>query len=339
MKKSIVVVAFCLFACSLAARADSVAPFGILSAYNLVALGSSTVAGNIVGPTGSDSEGRIAAAGQITHTLNVADKLGSDPWGSLAGGFALVAGGGVNVSPAGGHFTVKGGSVWASSNNAGYYFNDPGTLVVGGTSPINFAAERTAMQSLNSSLSTLTSNGTVGCATGGNPSWTGLCGTSSTLNVFTLTAAQFDDDQLDFIVPSSQSGATIIVNVLGTGLTLSQNILVNGVTETDSNDDNNQILFNFVDATSVTIDAQYDAAMLAPYATLSGTNQMGGNFIVAAVGQTGEVHNDEFLGILPKFTSLAPEPASLMLLGTGLLFMAGMLFWRSRSLAEIVEKD
>lgn len=193
MKKAIAVVVCCLFAGSLASYADNVAPFGILSAYNLVALGTSTVAGNIVGPTTSDSEGRIAAAGQITHTLNVADKLGSDPWGSLADGFALVAGGGVNVSPAGGHFTIKGGNVWASSNNANYYFNEPGTLNVGGTSSIDFAAERTAMQSLSSNLSTLTSNGTA--VESGSSSWLTLTlsGTSTTLNVFTLTAAQFDN--------------------------------------------------------------------------------------------------------------------------------------------------
>jgi choice-of-anchor A domain-containing protein len=328
-----------LFAGSLASYADNVAPFGILSAYNLVALGTSTVVGNIVGPTTSDSEGRIAAAGQITHTLNVADKLGSDPWGSLADGFALVAGGGVNVSPAGGHFTIKGGNVWASSNNANYYFNEPGTLNVGGTSSIDFVAERTAMQRLSSNLSTLTSNGTA--VESGSSSWLTLTlsGTSTTLNVFTLTAAQFDNDQLDFIVSDSQSGATIIVNVLGSSLTLSKAIEINGVQESDSNDDNNLILSNFVDATSVTIDAQYDAAMLAPYATLSGNSQMGGNFIVAAVGQTGEVHNDEFLGTLPKFTSLTPEPASLTLMGTGILFMAGLIFRQRRSLVAVAEKE
>jgi hypothetical protein len=140
-------------------------------------------------------------------------------------------------------------------------------------------------------------------------------------------------------VSDSQSGATIIVNVLGSSLTLSKAIEINGVQESDSNDDNNLILFNFVDATSVTIDAQYDAAMLAPYATLSGNSQMGGNFIVAAVGQTGEVHNDEFLGTLPKFTSLTPEPASLTLMGTGILFMAGLIFRQRRSLVAVAEKE
>jgi choice-of-anchor A domain-containing protein len=334
--KHVAAVVFCLFAGCVAARADS-APFGVLSAYNLVALGttgSHAIAGDIVGPTTSDNEGRIAAAGQVTHTLYVATELGSDPWGALASNWALVAAGGVSVTPAGGYFSINhGGNAWAASNNANYWFNGGGKLTVGGASPIDFAAERTAMQTLNSNLSKLVSNGTTSCGTTCNSGWTvlQLSGSSTTLNVYTLTAAQFDDDVLDFIVPDSQSGATIIVNVLGTSLTLSKAIEINGQQESDTNDDNNLILFNFVDATSVTIDAQYDAAMLAPYAVLSGTSQMGGNFIVAAVGATGEVHNDEFTGTLPAFSTSAetPEPASLALMGTGILLMACLL-WRRK---------
>jgi hypothetical protein len=61
MRKSFVAVALCLLAGPLAAHADSVAPFGVLSAYNIVALGSSSLAGSIT--ENNDVEGRVAAAG------------------------------------------------------------------------------------------------------------------------------------------------------------------------------------------------------------------------------------------------------------------------------------
>jgi choice-of-anchor A domain-containing protein len=338
IRKNASLAVCCLFASCLAAHADS-APFGVLSAYNLVALGTSSVAGNITGPITSDSGGRIAAAGQITHTLGIGYNLGSDPWGSLANGYAVVAGGGIKITDTSDYFRLGGGGgVWASSSNTSNFdFSaEKGVnakLTVGGTSPIDFATERTAMQTLNKNLSTLTSNGTT--VESGSSSWLTLTltGSSSTLNVFTLTAAQFDNDQLDFIVSSADSGATIIVNVLGDDLTLGKAIEINGQQEGDSNDDNNLILFNFVTATNVTINAQYDAAMLAPYATLSGTSQMGGNFIVAAVGTTGEIHNDESMVTLPPFTptSATPEPGTITLLSSGLVFMAGALRRRKRA--------
>jgi choice-of-anchor A domain-containing protein len=340
MTKKLVVFAACFFASCLVARADS-APFGVLSAYNLVALGTTgtnPIAGNIIGPTSSDNEGRIAAADQVTHTLNIGTGLGSDPWGSLANHYALVAAGGVNVSPAGGYFTLNGGGgVWASSNNANYYFNngDTGGVTIGGTSPIDFAAARTAMQTLNTNLSGLTANGALGSVPGGNSTWTGLSGNSTTLNVFTLTAVQLQSDFLDFIVPNAQTGATIIVNVIGANPVLGNAVMVNGQQESDSNSDNNLILFNFENASTVTVNGQLDASILAPNAVLSGSAQMGGNFIAAKVGLTGEVHNDEWVGSIPNFYTppanqpdLAPEPGTLTLMGSGVLLLAGLIIRR-----------
>jgi choice-of-anchor A domain-containing protein len=167
------------------------------------------------------------------------------------------------------------------------------------------------MYSLTKQLAGLTANGAVcsvnssgkivaggGCPTSStsyNPSWIVLYGTSATTNIFNLTQAQFQgSNNLDFVVPA---GSTVIVNIAGTSDTLQSSIYFNGATVTDANA--SSILFNFATATTVTINAQFDATLLAPYAHLSGGSQMGGTFIAASVGSTGEVHYDAFTSTLP----------------------------------------
>jgi choice-of-anchor A domain-containing protein len=319
MKNRLPLLVVILLACCAIVHADPV-PFGAASAFNLVALGHGSTVGNI--GTTADVEGRMAAANLITQATTIGSVLGSDPYGALAGGYAVVAGAGIS---SGGYFNINGGgNVYAPSNDAGYNWNENprGTLVTAGPSPLNFAGLATTLDALSLQLGGLASNGVVGAPTppSGNPSWLVLSGTSNTLNVFTLTAAEFADANhpLDIQVPA---GSTVIVNVLGASDTLGTGIYVNGVQESDTNDDGNRILFNFAQASTVTIDGQFDGALLAPFAMLTGGSQMGGTFIAAEIGETGEVHYDAFEGALPTTTE-TPEPGTLVLLGTGFLVVA-----------------
>jgi len=322
MKNILISIAICGLSASCAVCLADTAPFGVASAYNLVALGYNGTDGNI--STTADVEGRIAAANQVTVGTTIDSKLGSDPYGALANGYAMVAGVGISATN---NFQISGGgNVYAPTNSANYNWNESpkGTVVSTGTDPINFTTLRTTLDSESTKLGKLTPNGTVTLGTGSNPSWLVLSGTSSTLNVFTVTALEFAsaNNPLDIEVPA---GSTVIINVEGTNVTLGTGIYFNGKQESDTNDDSGMILFNFPDASTVAIDGQLDGAVLAPFATLTGTSQMGGTFIAAAIGQTGEVHNDEFEGTLPSTPSPTPEPGSLTLMGSGFLFMTGLL--------------
>ncbi len=326
-KSSVALVVLCLFFGCPPCRADA-APFGVASAFNLVALGTVNASGNTVIAgnigTSSDVEGRIAAANDITVATTVGSTLGSDPYGSLADGYAVVAGGGITATN---YFQISGGgNVYAPANSAGYNWNESskGSLVTSGADPINFNILRSAMDALTLELGSLTANGVVGAPTppDGNPSWLVLVGTSTTLDVFTVTAAQFAsaNNPLDIVVPA---GATVIVNVEGTNVILGGGIYVNGQEEGDNNNDDGDILFNFPDASTVSIEGQLDGAVLAPFAIYTSDSQVGGTILAAAIGQTGEVHNLEFEGALPE--GGAPEPKTLVLMGTGLLFVAGLV--------------
>ena len=320
---------------------------GVANAYNLISL-----TGNI--SDSADITGRIAAAGQVTQAAPIGDGLRtSDPYFLLAqangGPYAIVAGGGITTSNS---FSIDaGGNVYSStSTNANFNFaneNYSGSpyagsgLVVGGPSPIDFTALQTQMYNLSGELSGLTANGVVcsvnnsgsivavgGCPSNPiyfnptsqhyNPSWIVLYGTSLTTNVFNITQAQFqNNDNLDIEVPT---GSTAIINVSGANDTLQREIYFQGSTVSDANA--GSILFNFATATSVTIDGQIDATVLAPYASLTGGSQMGGVFIAASIGSTGEVHYDPFGGALTCSNASAPLSVSCAAVTTGTVGVA-----------------
>lgn len=298
-------------------------PFGQASSYNLVALGTVDANGNtvIAGTiaTNADIGGRVAAADSVLIGTTIGGGLNSDPFGASAS-YAVVS---TNGLAAGQIFNINGGgNVFAPGSNGTINFNDGGIRVTSGSSGLDFTSLRSTLTLQTAMLSTLTPNGIVGAPTppGGNPSWLVLQGTSATLNVFNITAAQFADanHNLDIVVPA---GSTVVINVSGTNITLGAGIYINGVQISGDNAASQGILFNFPTAQTLAIDAQFSASILAPYAILTGNGQMGGNFIAAQIGQTGEVHNIEFTGSLPDPTDppTVPEPGTFALLGTGAL--------------------
>lgn len=302
-------------------------PFGVASAYNLVALGTvdshgnTVIAGNI--STNADVTGRVAAANKVTVGTTIGSSLNSDPYGSAAL-YDFVSANGLN---SGEQFNLNShGNAYAPGSNGHFNFNGGGQRVTTGSSGIDFNSLRTTLDTETATLGALASTGVV-LGTNQphvNPSFLVLKGTSPTLNIFNITAAEFasTNHNIDIEAPA---GSTIIVNVAGTNVKLGAGLYYNeNQTSGDSSADAN-ILFNFPDAQTVAIDGQFDASILAPFAVLTGNSQMGGTFIAAQIGQTGEVHNIEFTGTLPSTTSPVPEPRSLALMGTGILSLAGLI--------------
>jgi choice-of-anchor A domain-containing protein/uncharacterized repeat protein (TIGR01451 family) len=308
------------------ASSATTSPLGIANAYNLVAL-----KGNI--SDAADITGRIAAAGQVTLATTIGTALrDGDPYLASAsadgGPWAIVAAAGIPTSDS---FNINaGGNVYSlTPTTAGFNFvneNYSGsiyagsTLVTGGTSPIDFPSLSAGISNLSSQLSVETANGIIcsvdstgsiipdnGCPSTPiyfnsssqhyNPSWLVLYGTDATTNVFNLTQSQFEttSTNLDIEVPT---GSTTVINVTGADDTLHTDVYFQGSTVTDANA--GKILYNFPVATTLTINGQFDGTVLAPNAALSGVSQMGGVFIAASIGSTGEAHYIPFSGTLPN---------------------------------------
>ncbi len=326
--KKLLLLAAAIVASPSLCRADSL--LGVAGAYNLVALGTSAGTGGNIHTT-SDVGGRIAAAEAIYGGTTIGASFQShqpDPNG-FAGAYAIVAG---NDAGSGAHFNVNGGgNVYAfgsSASNFNLANEGGGTVTTTGASPINFASLRSSLSAETLTLAGLTSNGTLSVS-GNNVT---LTGTSATLNVFNISSTDFKpNSNINFNIPA---GSTVIINVDGQQVNISSSIhfSINGQQVSDSNNDGGKILFNFYDATGLTINTQFDGSILAPFATFNGSSQLGGTVVAAEIDSTGEVHNIEFTGTVPTAPppAVTPEPATLTLLGTGVLSLAGM-FRRRKS--------
>ena len=315
-------VAFALFAllsASSTARAQEITSLSQLlgtnsGGYNAYVLGN-------IGSSGaaytSDSQGAIAAGGNVYLSSFSAGTNG------LNGGLALVSGGNVTISNASVNGGVDaGGNVSITSASVSGTVQAKGTVSVSNASqpstvtgasaatPIDFNALSADTKSEAISIATLAQQAQAG-GTAGSVSGTNnlvLTGTSSGVNYFNLTAAQMAQlSSGSLTIDNTVAGATDIISVTGASVTVGApgnfGFTYNGITS-------DKVLFDFSQATSLTIANAFQASILAPSATVSFTNGnltgilVAGN-LASTPYQNGEFHTGTFSGTLP---GAAPAP-------------------------------
>jgi choice-of-anchor A domain-containing protein len=200
----------------------------------------------------------------------------------------------------------NGGSAYVGGSSQTINFNGGGGFYT--APPSTISDFQTSLNSLSTQLSQLSATSTL--PTAGNNEQINATPGANGVAVFNITAAQLS--QIPSYVMNLDGSSSVIINVSGTSVTFNAND-ESGITGA------NNIIWNFYQATSVTLDTQIAGTILATSATVTNYNQIDGTLVANGLNGQGELHSYGFTGALPTGGTVAtPEPASLALMGAGL---------------------
>ncbi|WP_245768668.1 immunoglobulin-like domain-containing protein [Stigmatella aurantiaca] len=201
---------------------------------------------------GSDVEGRVAAGGNISMK-------------HFSVGWELPSSDTAPVLVAGGNLSLTQGGVWGDAAYGGTYSASNVTYVRGAPSkstPVDFPTRSAEVRKLSTQLDSLPTNGLTRRET-----WGGLMltGSSQDVNVFSVNASDLSSTVLLSI--DAPSGSLAVLNIHGTSAKLAGGHVFSGGI------DQQGVLFNFVDATSINAQGYgLWGTLLAPNAHVNFTN-------------------------------------------------------------------
>lgn len=298
--------------------------FGVAGAYNTFVLN------NFSGT--SDTQGALAVGGNATlQHYSVGDQLPSSYSGN-----SLVVGGNLNYTDGrvyygnvavGGAANLSSSVYWGLVNNGQSYQQNLGAGL-----PIDFNAAGTYLQNLSTSLAALPTTGSAGRLYGGMY----IQGdNTSKLQVFNVNASDLSSSTWWNALSSIPSDATILLNILGDNVTLT-----GGLQPLAPYSD--RVVFNFVNATSINIHGvSVEGSILAPFADiLNAEGVIQGQLIAKNFSGNLQQNLNQFQPYGDPGGgggATVPEPGSMLLLGSGLAGLAGLMHRRRR--AEAARAD
>jgi choice-of-anchor A domain-containing protein len=282
---------------ALAAGASSAS---VITSYNQIVLGNLQ--------TGQDTEGRLFVGGNLSgSSAQVGTQLAPL---SFVGVDVLRVGGNTtinNLQVEAGNFRRSGGRTGSLNMNGG------GTEIVDPSVAASVSSFSADLFATSASLAGMATDSSVQVPSG-QPgpmrfiATPGLDGVA----VFSISASTLTSSLVQQYELVTGGATSIVINVTGSSASFNagnfvgnwQNAAVRATT-----------IWNFSQATSLTIDRNFNGAILAPSAHLTNSTAIDGSVFVGSMTQNGEVH-------LPGYTGVVPAPGTALLAGLGGLIMA-----------------
>jgi choice-of-anchor A domain-containing protein len=219
-----------------------------------------------------------------------------------------------------------------------------GSVLIGGTAVSGFTVNSGKALSQGSSQPATDLANFSSALTNASDQWAGLAKTSGATvsgNDFTIPTGAGN-----FVV-FNITASTLVQNnsIVFTGLGTNQQVLINvsgtsfsepgGVNFNGDSTQADNVIWNFSQATSISLSSGFYGSILAPDATLSTTSTITGDVAVADISSTGEIDfaSPNFtppLNAIPTGGNPAPIPASFGLVGLGSLAMLAGVALRKR---------
>ena len=287
---------------------------------------SLTVAGNTTGNINTKGKG-VNVGGDVAGSININD--GGDAYvQSVSGSLQNNANGDGSTSVVGnvsgwvntnnGNTTVGGVITgFAGANGAGQFFNEPVTPPVNAATEVSNAAA--TLSSFSNQLATAGSNSSFEI-TGGKVTFNATAD-SNGLAVFAIdNAASFFENAYEFAFNVGDA-TSILFNVSGafdSTLNLHANFLAGSAPQLG-----NMLLWNFLDAESIYINAQFGGSILALGADVTTYQNVEGTLVSKSLNQNAEIHSKPS-SFIPPPISAVPVPPALFLFAPALLGFMGL---------------
>ena len=279
------------------ALAGSAASASVLTQYNLI------VAGNL--DSNQEVEGRTFVGGNLSGPASNYGTMLTPPAAFLGTDVLQVAG---NITA--GNINMQAGNLRRAGSRSGNLNLNGGGSEIIDPSLVSLASSITLeLNSTSTILGALTPDSSVSFPSGqpGAATFNATPGADG-LAVFNVTAAAVTSGLIQQYDLNVNGASAIVINVTGASASFNAGNFVGNWTSQFARAN---VIWNFIDATSISIDRQFFGAVLAPGATLTNSTSIEGSVFVGAFIQRGEVH-------LPSYTGFVPAPGAIVLAAVAL---------------------